>query len=459
MAKLLIIDDEEGIRNSLQRIFVKEGYEVSLAGDGIEGWKKFLSELPDVVLLDLKMPGMDGMEVLEKIKETRADSEVIIMTAFGTIDLAVKAVKTGAFDFITKPFDSIERLKVSVANACERKRLKERVDYFEKEAEKEKALEGIIGKSHSMMEIFGKINSVAPTDATVLITGESGTGKELVAKAIHRLSNRSKNPFVAINCSALTETLIESELFGHERGAFTGAVSSKRGLFEIAHGGTVFLDEIGDMPLSLQAKLLRVLQDGEVRRVGGTTSFKVNVRVISATNKDLLKAMKAGAFREDLFYRLSVMKIDLPPLRERKEDIPLLAYYFMKKYAEKNSKEITGINDVAMKMLTLYSWPGNVRELENVIERAVILEKSKEIQPSSLPEELALNLDVESGEVSSTICELPYAKAKKIFLSSFDKKYCETLLNKTGGNVTKAARLAGMDRSNFRKLLSKAGLK
>ncbi len=457
--RVLIVDDEDFIRKSFVRILKRDEYEILEAGSLEEAKNVFVRENPDVVLLDVKLPDGDGIEFLERLKSSGSSAEVIIVTGYGTVEMAVEAVKKGAFDFLTKPIEPVEKLRVAVMRAVERKKSRERIAYLEDVLGKESAFSRIIGRTTEMKEVFNLIESVAPAEASILIYGESGTGKELVARAIHDLSRRKNGPFITVNCSALTETLIESELFGHEKGAFTGAITSRRGMFEEADGGTIFLDEIGDLPSSLQPKLLRVLQNGEVRRVGGSRVFHVDVRVIAATNRDLKKAMEEGSFREDLYYRLSVVTIHLPPLRERRDDIPLLANYFVKKYAEKNNKNIHGISDVAMKMLMAYRWPGNVRELENVIERAVIIEKEEEITPGSLPHELTLNFDIEQEESTDALLQLPYQKAKEVFTAAFERKYFEGLLKKTEGNVTRAAKLAGMDRSNFRKILKRIGLK
>ncbi|MCA9417651.1 MAG: sigma-54-dependent Fis family transcriptional regulator [Candidatus Omnitrophica bacterium] len=386
MAKILIVDDEAGIRSILKRVLSKQ-HETAEAADGQTAVDKVREWRPDILICDLKMPEMDGMEVLRRVQEIDPDLVSVMITAHGTVETAVEAMKLGAFDYFRKPFD-VEEVKVVVDKALSIRNLKEEVTTLKKQVRERDRLDRIIGKSQKMRESFDLIEQVAPSKSTVLITGESGTGKEMIARAIHAHSPRSEKNFVAVNCAAISGELLESELFGHEKGSFTGAVSSKTGKFELANGGTLFLDEIGEMDPKLQAKLLRVLQENEIDRVGGTKPIPVDVRVIASTNRSLRDQIKKGDFREDLFYRLNVVNITFPALRERKEDIPILADHFVRKYAEENGKEIEGIEPDALETLMKFNWPGNVRELENVIERAVVLCRGKSIDSASLPAEI-----------------------------------------------------------------------
>ncbi|MCA9429335.1 MAG: sigma-54-dependent Fis family transcriptional regulator [Candidatus Omnitrophica bacterium] len=386
MAKILIVDDEAGIRSILKRVLSKH-HETAEAADGQTAVDKVREWRPDILICDLKMPEMDGMEVLRRVQEIDPDLVSVMITAHGTVETAVEAMKLGAFDYFRKPFD-VEEVKVVVDKALSIRNLKEEVTTLKKQVRERDRLDRIIGKSQKMRESFDLIEQVAPSKSTVLITGESGTGKEMIARAIHAHSPRAEKNFVAVNCAAISGELLESELFGHEKGSFTGAVSSKTGKFELANGGTLFLDEIGEMDPKLQAKLLRVLQENEIDRVGGTKPIPVDVRVIASTNRSLRDQIKKGDFREDLFYRLNVVNITFPALRERKEDIPILADHFVRKYAEENGKEIEGIEPDALETLMKFNWPGNVRELENVIERAVVLCRGKSIDSASLPAEI-----------------------------------------------------------------------
>ncbi len=453
--RVLIIDDDPSVLRSCEKTLAPEGYELKTAMRGDVALELLNGENFDVVLTDLRLPDTSGMDVLKEVKSRSPDTEVIVMTAFGTIEKAVEAVKLGAYDFITKPFETVERLILSVNKAIERRALITRAKVLEETLGERYKFGNIIGKSPKMQEIFKLAEIVAKSDSSVLIQGESGTGKEVLAKAIHYNSSRKTGSFVTINCATLTETLIESELFGHEKGAFTGAIGRKPGLFETANGGTAFLDEIGEIPTSVQVKLLRVLQNGEIKRVGGNEVIKVNVRIIAATNRELKQSIKEGRFRDDLYYRLNVISIALPPLRERTEDIPLLANHFLKLYREKNKKDISGYTPEALKLLLSYHWPGNVRELENAIERAVILCQGKEVgvehlmleetekRPSDLPQDTLL----------------PYMEAKRRAVNEFHRSYLKALLVKNRGNVSKSAEEIKMDVSNFRKLLKKSDIR
>jgi len=376
LRKILVVDDEQNIRRMLVRVLSSEGYTIKEAANGLEALKKLEGENCSLVLLDLKMPGLNGIETLRKIKEYDPNLPVIMMSAYGSIAEAVEAMKLGALDYLIKPFD-IEELKIIVKRAIKQYELKVENIYYREEEEKRFNFEEIIGKSNSINRVLEMIKNVASTPATVLITGESGTGKELIARAIHKNSLRKDGPFVVVNCAAFSLNLLESELFGHEKGAFTGAISRRIGRFEMADGGTIFLDEIGEMDLSIQTKLLRVLQEKEFERVGSSKTIKVDARILTATNKDLKREVKEGRFREDLFYRINVFNIDVPPLRERKEDIPLLVEHFINKYNKILNKRVKKVSAKAMDFLIDYNYPGNIRELENIIERSIIMAKDE----------------------------------------------------------------------------------
>jgi two-component system response regulator HydG len=455
--RILIIDDERVMLRAWERILTGQNYQVETCDNGVEGLARVQQEGFDVILLDIMMPNISGMDVLREIKAKTPDLEVIMMTAFATIDTAVQAIKLGAYDYLVKPFENIDSVVNVVHRAVERRRLIDRNRQLESELEVRDRFEGMVGSSLKMRDVFKLVEGVAYSSASVLIQGESGTGKELVAKAIHYRSPRKDRAFVVINCSALTETLLESELFGHVKGAFTGAIANKKGLFEVADGGTIFLDEIGEIPPATQVKLLRVLQEGEVKRVGSNDTLRVDVRVVAATNSDLQEGMKRGSFREDLFYRLNVISIQLPPLRERREDIPLLAYHFLRKYSERMGKKIERIAPDSMALLQAYRWGGNVRELENVVERAVVLQHSDTVVPSDLPPHIAQVAQVGLDDHKS-LSTLPYKKAKRMALVAFEKRYLTSLLSRNAGNISQASRSAGLDRSNFRRILKKYNL-
>jgi len=386
--RILIVDDDKAALDSLTQVFEKEGFETRAEQSGEAALDALRSEDFGVVLADLRMPGMDGMDLLKAIKAIRPDTEVVIMTAFGTIEKAVEAMREGAYDFVTKPLKRPLVVR-SVTRAFEKFALRAENQALRAELEAVSGERTLIGTSPSMRRVLDTIAQVAPSSATVLLQGESGTGKELVARAIHRRSQRSRGPFIAINCAAIPVTLLESELFGHERGAFTGAFARREGRFKLADGGTLFLDEVAELDPLVQAKLLRVLQEGEFERLGGTQTIRTNVRVIASTNKPLAELARQGRFREDLFYRLNVITITLPPLRERTEDIPLLAQHFMGRFAERNRKNIRAISREAMELLLSHDWPGNVRELENTIEHAVVLCRGDTIRVEDLPDLVA----------------------------------------------------------------------
>jgi len=381
---VVVADDEESARISLGQILREDGYQVSLAADGEEALRLVAAEQPDVLLTDLKMPGMDGQELLSRVRQGYPEVAVVIMTAHGTIRSAVEALRQGAEDYLTKPVD-VEEVEYLLDQVLKRRKLISETRLLRERLDEKYRFENIIGHSPEMLEVFRLVEQVAPTQASVLITGESGTGKELIAQAIHQRSQRREAPFIKVSCAALPETLLESELFGHERGSFTGALARRAGRFEIAAGGTVFLDEVGDIPLGMQVKLLRFLQDHQFERVGGNQTLTVDVRVITATHRDLQAFIKEGKFREDLYYRLNVIEIPLPPLRSKLQDIPLLTDFFLKKYSAANGKEIKAVSDEVLSALMAYAWPGNVRELEHALERAVILSRGDELDLSLFP--------------------------------------------------------------------------
>jgi DNA-binding NtrC family response regulator len=460
-AKIVVVDDDKHVLRAVSEVLVRSGYEVVSINDPVEAVAVAKDPTIDLVISDVRMPHLSGLELLKAFKQVQPEVEVIIMTGHGTIEMAVEAVKAGAYHYLTKPFERIEDFTHVVANAVERRFLRKRTAVLEDALAAKSRFEGMIGQSAQMQAVYRLVETVSATAATVLIQGESGTGKELVAKAIHFRSPRKDRPFVAVNCSALTDTLLESELFGHVKGAFTGAVGNKKGLFEAAHGGTIFLDEIGDIPPATQVRLLRVLQEGEVKRVGGTEAITVDARVIAATNVDLLKAKAEGRFREDLFYRLNVIALSLPPLRDRPDDIPLLAQHFLKLYTDRVGKEVAGFTPEALRKLTLAGWSGNVRELENVIERAVVLTQHEVIDVDDLPAELRAPQGRPSGGGEADVlalAHLRFAEAKALAVSAFERRYLAAVMERAGGNITQAALAAGMDRSNFRRLLKDHGM-
>ncbi len=459
LGNIVVLDDEPSFARIVSRILARAGFKVTFFNRP-SLLEEFLAreDSVDVVITDMAMPEMDGIELCRRIKVSHPDIEVIVMTGVGSIKTAVEAMKAGAYDYLTKPFESDEVIKMIVSNAIERRRLLRRTRYLEKQVDIRTRFENIVGGSKGMLELFKNIEYVAPTDTTVLIYGESGTGKELVARAVHERSRRRNKPFLPVNCSALTQTLLESELFGHVRGAFTGATHRKRGLFEEADGGSIFMDEVEEMSPAMQVKLLRVLQEGEVRPIGGNEIRKVDVRVIAATNVDLKKLVSEGKFREDLYYRIKVFTVHIPPLRERAEDIPILAYYFMRKYAAKMGKNVTSIDSRVMARLMSHRWPGNVRELEHVIERAVVLASSDTLTLDTLPSEIVSFSDPNPDPSTVSEFTLKYQEAKERAIAAFDRRYLEAVLTRANGVIAEAARQAGVDRSNFRKLMHRYGL-
>ncbi|MGC8769890.1 MAG: sigma-54-dependent transcriptional regulator [Brevinematia bacterium] len=448
---VLVVDDEKNIREGLKTALKLENFEVVTSEDGKDGLEKLELFCPDAVILDLKIPHISGMEFLKKVQGISCDTPVIILTGHGGVDEAVEAMKRGAYDFLTKPVN-IEKLALIINRAIEERKRKDREKVLESLVDERYNFENIIGNSKAFQEVLKMVKQVAPTDATVLITGESGTGKEVIANAIHLNSRRAKNPIVKVHCAALPETLLESELFGHEKGAFTGAVSRKRGRFELADSGTIFLDEIGEISQSVQVKLLRVLQEHEFERVGGEETIKVDIRVITATNRDLKQLVEEGKFREDLYYRLNIINIHIPPLRERKEDIPLLIDYFLKFYNKKHNKNIQGIKEDALIILQNYRWPGNVRELQNLIENLVILCNKKMITEDILPK----YLKVEGGALTE---RSEFKIQIGATLEEIEKEAILSTLNYTNWNKSKAAKILNIGRKTLLRKLEEYGYK
>jgi two-component system response regulator PilR (NtrC family) len=453
--KILVADDEQSMREFLDIMLKKEGYKVSLASNGEEVVKLIDNDLFDLVLMDIRMPKLDGISALKKIKSTSPETVVIMITAYASADTAIKAMKEGAYDYITKPF-KVEEIKLIINNALEKKNLQKENILLKQVVRDRYHFGNIIGQSPKMMALYDLLEKVSPTKTNILIAGESGTGKELVAKAIHYNSVRKEKPFVTLNCGAIPESLIESELFGHMKGAFTDAIATKKGLFEVADEGTIFLDEISELPLLMQVKLLRVLQDKEFKRVGGTEDIRVDVRIISATNKDLEEAVKEKHFREDLFYRLNVIQIKLPPLRDRKEDIPILAGHFLKKYSEELNKNILKTSPEALQILLNYEYPGNVRELQNIIERAVALESGQELTVHNLSSYLSEQPLLRKGPIDIEIPNEGIDLEKMV--EDLERTLLLKALDKTKGIKKKAAELLRINFRSMRYRLEKYGL-
>ena len=498
--RALIVDDEDALRSTLARVLRQRGIVAQTAENGFVALDLLEKSSFDVVLVDVRMPGMTGPQFLERVKEAAYPVEVLMMTAFADIATTVSAVKAGAHGFLTKPFVSNESVVLEVLNAAQFRRLREKTEHLQRELLARPRAGEMVGSSAPMREVYRRIEGVATTNSTILILGESGTGKELVARAVHERSRRAGKPMVTVNCAAIPKELVESELFGHTRGAFTTAMSARAGLFEAANGGTLFLDEIGDLPTSSQVKLLRVLQSGEVKPVGSDTSKIVDVRVVAATNVDLKAAIAAGTFRQDLFYRLNVIAVRLPALRERGDDLLLLAHHFIQKHAQLAGRPAVRLSNEAAVLLSAYDWPGNVRELEHAIEHAVVLSQGETILPSALPAELlhrpaneapssfatpsrstpasgrtgsdepgvtSSPLPGSEGPMSGSagarsmeeivgslsLAAMAYPDAKKRVLAEFNDAYVGALLKSTNGNMSEAARRSGLDRSNFRRLV------
>jgi two-component system, NtrC family, response regulator HydG len=443
---ILVVDDDEAHRIMLKKLIGSWGYEISEAGDGSEAISEVQKRAFDLILMDIRMLNVSGIEALEQIKIINPAIPVIIMTAYASVETAVNALKKGAYDYLTKPLD-FDELKIAIARATEHSRLKKENEYLKERLGERFDRQSIIGQSPAMVKLLDTVSQVAATEATVLITGESGTGKEMIANALHYNSQRASAPFIKINCAALTETLLESELFGHEKGAFTGADRKREGKFRQADGGSIFLDEVSEMSPAMQVKLLRVLQEREITRVGGSDVLKINVRVIAASNKDLKREMGKGRFREDLFYRLNVVALNVPPLSERREDIPLLAQHFLNHFAEKNSKSIKGFTPQAMEKLLKYAWPGNVRELMNAVERAVVLSRTEYLSVDDLALLLA---DTAVGETSDQT-SLP----ENVPLDEMEKRTILETMHAVSGNKSEAARRLGITRKTLRAKLEK----
>jgi DNA-binding NtrC family response regulator len=458
--RVLVIDDEMIVCESCKRILEEEGYEVETALSGKEAFDKMKASPFDIVITDLKMPGIDGMEILKTFRKEYPDAIIIMITGFSTVETAVEAMKLGAFDYIPKPFTPDE-VSIVVKKAIEKKSLMLENIYLRQELQEKYGFHNIVGKSKRMQEIYRVIAKVSMTDSTVLIYGQSGTGKELIARAIHFNSPRREKQFVPVDCAALSENLLESELFGHVRGSFTGAVTTKPGLFEVADGGTVFLDEVGNISLSIQAKLLRVLQEREFTAVGGTKAKKVDIRLIAATNKDLEKMIKEEVFREDLYYRLNIVPIYLPTLKERQEDIPLLAVHFLKKYAEEMGKTIRGFTPEAMEKMMKYPWPGNVRELENVIERTVVMIDDELVRMEHLILPGQQDKEILENQIPMTSDELKEIKkqVREKAVEEIERAFVINALERHQWNVTRAAEEVGMLRPNFQALMRKYNLR
>jgi two-component system, NtrC family, response regulator AtoC len=442
MNSILVVDDEEPFRRLLKNELARKGYAVSVAADGGEALRLLRENPFDAILLDVVMPGVDGLSLMKKLKEDPSAPPIIVLTGKATVETAVEAMKNGAYDYLTKPY-KLDELVIVVDRVCEYGRLSVKSKLLEQELVRKESPFEFVGTSRQLKDILALIRKVAPTDSPVFIQGESGTGKELVANTVWHYSKRKDTPFIALNCASLSESLIESEIFGHEKGAFTSAYQLKHGLVEVADTGTLFLDEIGEMPIGLQAKLLRFLDSGEFRRVGGNKALAVDVRLIAATNKDLAAMIKKGTFREDLYYRLNVINITLPPLRERKEDIAALARHFLKQYAKKLDKSITDLTSDALELLAGYHWPGNVRELENVVERAVILCESNLLGAEDL-----------SVPTPAVIAELGTNPS----LEEMEKNYILRVLKEANGNQSKASQLLGIDRKTLYLKLKKYGI-
>lgn len=447
--KILVVDDEASHRKMIEAVLSDEGYEIKQADDGQAAIDEVGKGFFDLILMDIRMGKVGGIEALSQIKDISPGIPIIIMTAYASVDTAVEALKAGAYDYLTKPLD-IDELKILVGKALRFHQLEKENIYLKERLNDRFDFSNIIGRGAAMKSLFDTMALVAPSEATVLIFGESGTGKELIADAIHQNSSRKDQPFIKVNCAALPETLLESELFGHEKGSFTGAVSRQQGRFQLAHKSSIFLDEVAEMAPTTQAKILRVLQEREFEPLGGNQTIQVDTRVIAATNKNLEEEIKTGRFREDLYYRLNVVNLDVPPLRERREDISLLADFFLKRYAEKNKRIIKGFTPRAMDLLMRYDWPGNVRELENVVERAVILARGEMVTPAEFPD-ILLQLD---PEIKATYVNLSPGRT----LKDVEKDMIIRTLEETGGNRTHAAKILGISRRTLQLKLKEYGI-
>ncbi len=459
VARILIVDDEESIREFFEIMLKREGYQVLTASNGAQALDVLKKQNADLIISDIQMPEMSGMELLAKVKEADPEAILIMITAFGSTETAVEAMKLGAYDYIQKPF-KIDEVKIIIRKALENRHLTLENAQLKKELGTKYAFDNLIGGAPPMLRIYDMVKRVANTKSSALITGESGTGKELIARAIHYNGPLKDRPFVTVNCGAIPENLMESEMFGHKKGSFTGAIADKRGLFEVANGGTIFLDELGELPLTMQVKLLRVIQEGTFKRVGSTEDVTVEVRVISATNKNLDVEVKAGKFREDLFYRLNVIQIHCPPLRERREDIPMLANHFLEKFSNALSVNVKQISQEAMDVLKSYHFPGNVRELENVVERTVALESSATILPESWPRHLSESRASGNDSLDAHRIEIDHDKGVNLeaLVAEFEKALLTKALERTGGIKKRAARLLSISFRSMRYRVDKYGL-
>lgn len=455
-AKLLVVDDEESIREFLEIMLKKEGYQVTLAEDGQQAIDLLKGKSFDMIISDMQMPRVTGIELLKHVKDNCPEIVFMMITAFGTTESAVEAMKMGAYDYITKPF-KIDEVRINIANALRSQNLEVENRVLKKEMEKEYSFQNLVGNSPAMHHIYDLVKRVSAAPTNILITGESGTGKEMVAKAIHFNGPLKAKPFVTINCGAIPEALMESEMFGHKKGSFTGAIADKAGLFEVASGGTLFLDEVGELPLSIQVKLLRAIQERVIRRVGGIEDIRVEVRIIAATNKDLEEGVRLNTFRQDLYYRLNVINIKTPSLRERREDIPILAHHFLKKYCDKLGKTVNGISNEAMEILKKYDYPGNVRELENLLERTVALEAGAEVLPESLPP----YVNTPSGRKMASSHEIEVTEEgldlDKV-MGQIEKELLVKAIHTAGGIKKKGAKLLGITFRSMRYRVEKYGL-
>ncbi len=455
-ARVLLVDDEADVVANWARVLERDGYGCLTATDGERALALLEAERPDVIVTDLHMPRTDGMTVLRRAVELDPDAVVVMVTGHGTVPSAVEAMRGGAFDYLLKPLPSNDALRLVVERGVEKRRLVEENRRLRESLSPQVGFDKLIGQSAAMLAVFELVRKAARAEANILIQGESGTGKELVARAIHANSPRASEVFVPVDCAALPEHLLESELFGHERGAFTGAERTKPGMFEVADRGTLFLDEVGELPLGLQAKLLRALQEREIRRVGGTKLIPVDVRLVSATNRDLAESVRKREFREDLFYRVDVILILLPPLRERTGDVPLLAYHFLGRYGRNRERPLEGVDAEALAVLEAYGWPGNIRELQNVIERACALAEGPTLRLRDLPEHVRGR-----GQPAPAVPgkDLPLREARETWLRVFTQEYLADLLRRHGGNISQAAKTAGVDRKTLHRLLAKFDIK
>lgn len=456
-AQLLIVDDEPASRYGIKKALSSFRFTIHEAETGKEALQKITQLGPDLVILDINLPEMDGLSVLSELRKQNLSPRVIVITAYGSEKIAVEAMKRGAYDYVAKPYD-IEELRLVVSHALESLQLKVENQQLRMELEKRFGYGAILGQTIGMHKVFDLIDKVSQTDITVLIQGESGTGKELVAREIHRRSPRFHSAFVTMNCAALPENLIESELFGHEKGAFTGAVKQRKGKFEAGQDGTIFLDEIGDMSLNTQSKILRILQERKFERLGGNETLEVDVRIISATHKDLLRELEGGNFRKDLYYRLKVIEIVIPPLRERLEDIPVLVEHYLREFSTRHNKVIQGIEPGALKQMMNYHWPGNVRQLVNVLERAVVLASGSVLELKDLPEELVLPSSFNNGFVDD-LMHLPFKQAKERITTHFMKEYLARKLHENEGNISHTAAELGIHRQSLQSMMRRLGIK